>query len=271
MASHQEIQQTELIKSQEEDSIAETPAVPSDSVAVPQHSTVKVLKIGKYCRELLIEIQDLTYLCANEVALQSLQQNLQKALTSFRPQVPSENGIFMEVVQPKKKFKINSKQNQLAAVAQKAPKEYAKLPVRLKLRKKNKQSMATAMTSKSSNSKISVKTCGEPKHACNHGCVNHCVPIMDDKSNFDGNNGVTELPMTTWSHREISANFDTKGDQEHETSDGLGSLSMYPTTGKKNPHLQSTSPEVSISDKRGWPAPKEYLNPNIKHANAGMK
>lgn len=45
---------------------------------------------------------------------------------------------------------------------------------------------------------------------------------MDDKSNFDGNNGVTELPMTTWSHREISANFDTKGDQEHETSDGLG-------------------------------------------------
>ena len=46
---------------------------------------------------------------------------------------------------------------------------------------------------------------------------------------------------------------------------------MYPTTGIKNPHLQSTSPEVSISDKRGWPAPKEYLNPNIKHANAGMK
>ena len=78
MASHQEIQQTELIKSQEEDSIAKTPAVPSDSVAVPQHSTVKVLKIGRYCRELLIEIQDLTYLCANEVALQSLQQNLQK-------------------------------------------------------------------------------------------------------------------------------------------------------------------------------------------------
>lgn len=124
-------------KSQEEDSIAETPAVPSDSVAVTQHSTVKVLKIGRYCRELLKEIQDLTYLCANEVALQSLRQNLQKALTSFRPQVPSENGIFMEVVQPKKKFKINSKQNQLAAVVQKAPKEYAKLPVRLKLRKKN--------------------------------------------------------------------------------------------------------------------------------------
>ena len=73
MASHQDIQQTELNKSQEEDSIAETPAVPSDSVAVSQHSTVKVLKIGRYCRELLKEIQDLTYLCANEVALQSLQ------------------------------------------------------------------------------------------------------------------------------------------------------------------------------------------------------
>ena len=76
--------------------------------------------------------------------------------------------------------------------------------------------MGKAMTSKSSNSKESVKTCGEPKNACNHGCVNHSVPIVDDKSNFDGNDGITEVPMATQCHREIGANFDKECDQEHE-------------------------------------------------------
>ena len=107
IVSHQEIQQTELNKNQE-DGVAETPAVATDSAAVPQHSAFRVQSMGRCCRELLKEIQDLTYLCANEVAFQSLQQNLQKALTSFRPQVPSENGIFMEVNCPAKE-KIQSK------------------------------------------------------------------------------------------------------------------------------------------------------------------
>ncbi|RMX61352.1 hypothetical protein pdam_00025174, partial [Pocillopora damicornis] len=52
--------------------------------------SVSMQNEGRCCRELLKEIQDLTYLC------ESLKQDLQKALGKFHPLVPSENGIFMQ-------------------------------------------------------------------------------------------------------------------------------------------------------------------------------
>ena len=58
--------------------------------------SVSMQNEGRCCRELLKEIQDLTYLC------ESLKQDLQKALGKFHPLVPSENGIFMQVTLPRK-------------------------------------------------------------------------------------------------------------------------------------------------------------------------
>ena len=73
--------------------------------------SVSVQNEGRCCRELLKEIRDLTYLCADGGALESLKQDLQKALGNFRPLVPSENGIFMEVTQPKKNIKAKPKKS----------------------------------------------------------------------------------------------------------------------------------------------------------------
>ena len=73
--------------------------------------SVSVQNEGRCCRELLKEIQDLTYLCADGRALESLKQDLQKALGNFRPLVPSEHGIFMEVTRPKKNIMAKPKKS----------------------------------------------------------------------------------------------------------------------------------------------------------------
>ena len=88
---------------------------------------------GRCCRELLKEIQDLTYLCADGGALESLKQDLQKALGNFRPLVPSENGIFMEVTQPKKNIMAKPKKSPLETGPHSQKKKYAHLPLRLRL------------------------------------------------------------------------------------------------------------------------------------------
>ena len=75
--------------------------------------SVSMQNEGRCCRELLKEIQDLTYFCAYGRALESLKQDLQKALGNFCSLVPSENGIFMEVTQPKKNIMEKPKKSPL--------------------------------------------------------------------------------------------------------------------------------------------------------------
>ena len=99
--------------------------------------SVSVQNEGRCCRELLKEIRDLTYLCADGGALESLKQDLQKALGNFRPLVPSENGIFMEVTQPKKNIMAKPKKAPLETGPQCQKKKYAHLPLRLRLKRKN--------------------------------------------------------------------------------------------------------------------------------------
>ena len=99
--------------------------------------SVSMQNEGRCCRELLKEIQDLTYLCADGRALESLKQDLQKALGNFCPLVPSENGIFMEVTQPKKNIIAKPKKSPLETGPQSQKKEYAHLPLRLRLKRKN--------------------------------------------------------------------------------------------------------------------------------------
>ena len=92
---------------------------------------------GRCCRELLKEIQDLTYLCADGRVLESLKQDLQKALGNFCPLVPSENGTFMEVTQPKKNIIAKPKKSPLETGPQSQKKEYAHLLLQLRLKRKN--------------------------------------------------------------------------------------------------------------------------------------
>ena len=99
--------------------------------------SVSMQNEGRCCRELLKEIRDLTYLCADGGALESLKQDLQKALGNFRPLVPSENGIFMEVTQPKKNIMAKPKKSPLETGPQCQKKKYAHLPLRLRLKRKN--------------------------------------------------------------------------------------------------------------------------------------
>lgn len=68
-------------------SVAETPAVSTDTSTIhgPQ-SAIRVQTLGRCCRELLKEIQDLTYLSSDKLALESLKQSLHQALNSFRAQ-----------------------------------------------------------------------------------------------------------------------------------------------------------------------------------------
>ena len=95
--------------------------------------SVSLQNEGKCCRELLKEIQDLTYLCADGRALESLRQDLQKALGNFCPLVPSENGIFMKVTLPKKNIMAKPIKSPLATGPQSQKREYAHLPLRLRL------------------------------------------------------------------------------------------------------------------------------------------
>ena len=93
--------------------------------------SVSMQNEGRCCRELLKEIQDLTYLC------ESLKQDLQKALGKFHPLVPSENGIFMQVTLPRKNIVAKSKKSPLATGPQSQKKEYVHLPLWLRLKRKN--------------------------------------------------------------------------------------------------------------------------------------
>ena len=108
-----------------QNSVAETPTVATETSTTHQHSEIRAQTLGRCCRGLLKEIQDLTYLSSDELALESLKQSLHQALNSFHAQVASENGTFMEVAQPRKKIKLNSRQTQSSAVPQRAPKKYA--------------------------------------------------------------------------------------------------------------------------------------------------
>ena len=91
------------------------------AVINPQHE-------GRCCREILKEIQNLTYLCPDGSCLADLKQDLENLLTNFKQHIPSENGILVEASKPKKK-KLSKEQKT-------KKKEYAKLPLRLKLKRK---------------------------------------------------------------------------------------------------------------------------------------
>ncbi len=88
---------------------------------------------GRCCREILKEIQNLSYLCQDGSALAELKNDLQKLSTKFKQHVPSENGILVEVPKSTKKTKKQIKQTKEQKTKRK---EYAKLPLHLK-RKNN--------------------------------------------------------------------------------------------------------------------------------------
>ena len=93
---------------------------------------------GRCCREILKEMQNLTYLCPDGSSLLDLKQDLQKLLTNFKQRIPSENGILVEGSKPPKKSKKLSK---IKKQKTKKKKDYAKLPLRLKLKQENNDSV----------------------------------------------------------------------------------------------------------------------------------
>lgn len=105
----------------------------------------------------------------------------------------------MEVAQPRKKIKLNSRQTQSSAVPQRALKKYAKLPLRLKHKKRNShlaKDDITLNSVKSSKNKQSGKSCKGSKNACAFNCTDHYVPISDDESNNSGgDNDDTDFPV----------------------------------------------------------------------------
>ena len=88
---------------------------------------------GRCCREILKEMQNLTYLCPDGSSLVDLKLDLQKLLTNFKQHIPSENGILVEASKPHEKSDKQSKMKKRKT----EKKEYAKLPLRLKLKRKN--------------------------------------------------------------------------------------------------------------------------------------
>lgn len=64
-----------------------------------------------------------------------------KTISREPSQVPSENGILMALMQPKKILKVKSKQQSLAQTTQEASMKYAKLP--LQLQRKGKEQVAS--------------------------------------------------------------------------------------------------------------------------------
>ena len=92
---------------------------------------------GRCCREILKEMQNLTYLCPDGSSLLELKQDLQKLLTNFKQHIPSENGILVEASKPPKKSSKQSKTKKRKT----ENKDYAKLPLRLKLKRKNNDSV----------------------------------------------------------------------------------------------------------------------------------
>jgi hypothetical protein len=54
------------------------------TVINPQHE-------GRCCREILKEIQNLTYLCPDGSCLADLKQDIENLLTNFKQHIPSEN------------------------------------------------------------------------------------------------------------------------------------------------------------------------------------
>ena len=64
---------------------------------------------GRCFREILKEMQNLTYLCPDGSSLVELKQDLQKLLTNFKQHIPSENGILVEASKPPKKSSKQSK------------------------------------------------------------------------------------------------------------------------------------------------------------------
>ena len=112
------------------------------------NQSVSMQNEGRCCRELLKEIQDITYLCVHGGALESLKQDLQKALGNFRPRVPSENGTFMEVTQPKKNIMAKPKKSPLETGPQSQKKKYAHLPLQLRLKRKKQSSYSVTLPAK---------------------------------------------------------------------------------------------------------------------------
>ena len=81
---------------------------------------------GKFCGEILKEIQNLSYLCSDGNALKNY---LQKLLINFKQHIPSENGILVEISKSTQKSKKQIKQTNEQKTTRKG---YAKLPLRLK-------------------------------------------------------------------------------------------------------------------------------------------
>ena len=91
---------------------------------------------GRCCREILKEMQNLTYLCPDGSSL-DLKHDLQKLLTNFKQHIPSENGILVEASKPPEKSNKQSKMKKRKT----EKKDYAKLPLHLKLKRKNNDSV----------------------------------------------------------------------------------------------------------------------------------
>lgn len=93
--------------------------------------TVNSQHEGRCCREILKEVQNLTYLCPDGNAMVKLKQDLHTLMANFKQHIPSENGLLMEASKPKTVSRKQSKEQITKH------KEYGKLPLRLKLKRKN--------------------------------------------------------------------------------------------------------------------------------------
>ena len=93
---------------------------------------------GRSCREILKELQNLTYLCTNGNAFQTLKDDLQTALNKFKQCLPSESGILIEAPKSKQppKLKKGTTANENQPTKTKL-KDYARLPLRLSLKRKH--------------------------------------------------------------------------------------------------------------------------------------
>ena len=93
---------------------------------------------GRCCREYLKELQNLTYLCTDGNAFQTLKQDLQTALNKFKLCLPSESGILIEALKPKQPPKLKkSTAGKKSHSTKTKSKDYARLPLRLSLKRKN--------------------------------------------------------------------------------------------------------------------------------------
>ena len=104
----------------------------------PKQPIINLKHEGRIYREILKDLQNLTYLCTTGNAFQTLKEDLQTALNKFKQCLPSESGILIEAPQSKQppKLKKSTTANENQPTKTKL-KDYARLPLRLSLKRKH--------------------------------------------------------------------------------------------------------------------------------------